>query len=74
MTELRSGKRVGRRWSKRLGGVLLALVVAGSVLTGAVAGWHWLRRLRWIEGNLDHGLTVARKEHRQVLLLLSADW
>ena len=74
MTEFRSGKKVGHPWLKHLAGALLALVIAGGGLVGGVAGGHWLHRLRWIDGDLNRGLSVARREHRKVLLLITADW
>ena len=74
MSDFRSAQRTGRCWLKRFTGALLMVVVVGGAVFVGTSVWRWLYRPHWIQEDLGKGLTVARREHRKVLLLISEHW
>ncbi|NOZ94114.1 MAG: hypothetical protein GXP47_05140 [Acidobacteria bacterium] len=64
-----------RRFSwKRWSGVLLGLALAVGTARGAGLLWHRLHELRWIDGDLQQGLKVAKRENKKLLVLFTGDW
>ncbi len=65
---------IGRPRRTRLRAAAAGVLVASALAGGAWYALERASRIPWIEGDLDRGLAVARRQNRTVLLLATGDW